>query len=300
MINFIKSRGKNSRLFTVLCKNMDSDFQTLLLHTEIRWLSKGKCLQRFLSLRNEVKIFLVEHNPDMAQNLNNKRWMLKLSYLSDIFEKLNELNLSLQGKASTIFTLRSKIGGFLAKLDIWRKRVQDGSYEMFSTTEDYLVENGEQNWNFKKLVLNHLMRLKENLQERFSVELDSTVSLEYNWIINPYGHTDPNNLSLKAQEELADLSTDSFLKIEFERKSLANFWLDRAAEFPSLSQLATNVLLPFVSTYLCEAAFSTMTHIKSSNRSRLEDLESAMIPPLTTIEPRYDLIMRGMRFHPSH
>jgi hypothetical protein len=30
----------------------------LLLHSQIRWLSAGKCLERFFALRREIRLFL--------------------------------------------------------------------------------------------------------------------------------------------------------------------------------------------------------------------------------------------------
>lgn len=98
IINFIKSSSLNSRLFMNLCDTMDSEYSKLLLHTEIRWLSKGRCLTRLLLLKIEVALFLQEKKSKHAEFFQNKEWLVKLSYLSDIFLKLNELNLSLQGK----------------------------------------------------------------------------------------------------------------------------------------------------------------------------------------------------------
>ena len=40
-VNKIKANALNSRLFHQLCIEKDKDFQCLLLHTEVRWLSKG-------------------------------------------------------------------------------------------------------------------------------------------------------------------------------------------------------------------------------------------------------------------
>ena len=41
IVNFIKSKPLQSRLFEKLCEDMGSNHRTLLLHTEIRWLSRG-------------------------------------------------------------------------------------------------------------------------------------------------------------------------------------------------------------------------------------------------------------------
>ena len=44
MVNYIKARPLKSRLFTKLCKEMEANYENLLLHTEARWLSRGKAL----------------------------------------------------------------------------------------------------------------------------------------------------------------------------------------------------------------------------------------------------------------
>jgi len=50
IVNYIKSNALNSRLFNTLCLEMGSLHESLLLHTEVRWLSRGKCLQRVYEL----------------------------------------------------------------------------------------------------------------------------------------------------------------------------------------------------------------------------------------------------------
>ena len=98
IINSIKSHALNSRLFSNLCKDTDSHYTNLLLHAEVRWKSRGQSLKRLLLLKDEIEIFLTEQTCELAYFLQNDLWLSKLCYLSDNFEKLNDLNLSLQGQ----------------------------------------------------------------------------------------------------------------------------------------------------------------------------------------------------------
>ncbi|XP_025423467.1 zinc finger BED domain-containing protein 5-like [Sipha flava] len=96
VVNFIKSRALQSRLFTKLCSEMGSDHIQLLLHTEVRWLSRGRMLSRLFELHSEVQLFLGETNFELKDKLTDNLWITTLAYLSDIFNRLNVLNLSLQ------------------------------------------------------------------------------------------------------------------------------------------------------------------------------------------------------------
>ena len=56
-VNKIRANSLNTRLFNQLCEDNDEIFRRLLLHTEVRWLSKGMCLTRFLALFDSVVEF---------------------------------------------------------------------------------------------------------------------------------------------------------------------------------------------------------------------------------------------------
>ena len=94
IVNFIKSKPLQSRLFEKLCEEMGSNHKTLLLRTKIRWFSRGKVLTRLAELREEMVVFL-EGKCDFVKYLRDKEFSLRLKYLADIFSKLNELNLYL-------------------------------------------------------------------------------------------------------------------------------------------------------------------------------------------------------------
>ena len=55
MVNFIKLQLLNLRLFQILCKVMNTEHKSLLLHTEVCWLSCGKVLHCIYQLREIIK-----------------------------------------------------------------------------------------------------------------------------------------------------------------------------------------------------------------------------------------------------
>ncbi|KAF2357581.1 hypothetical protein FHG87_011661 [Trinorchestia longiramus] len=60
-VNKIKCKPLNYRIFKQLCHENGEEFDRLLLHTEVRWLSRGNCFKRFFSLFNTVVEFLQEN-----------------------------------------------------------------------------------------------------------------------------------------------------------------------------------------------------------------------------------------------
>ena len=58
IVNFIKARQLNSRIFKLLCEDIGKTHKALLLDTEVRWLSRGKVLARFYELHEKIHSFL--------------------------------------------------------------------------------------------------------------------------------------------------------------------------------------------------------------------------------------------------
>lgn len=96
------------------------------------------------------------------------------------------------------------------------------------------------------------------------------------------------------------MSTDSYLKHVFSSLNLNSFWLSIKNEYPILAEIAMKTLLPFVTTYLCESSFSTLTVIKTKYRASLKNIEIIMRPAVTNIKPRFDKLCKEKQPHPSH
>ena len=117
IVNFIKSKPLQSRLFEKLCEEMGSNHKSFFLHTEIRWLLRGKVLATFAELREEVAMFL-KGKYNFVKYLRDEIYSkLIRKYLPDIFSRINKLNLYLQGtEGISIFEVHDKIRGFIKNL----------------------------------------------------------------------------------------------------------------------------------------------------------------------------------------
>ena len=58
-------------------------------------------------------------------------FLARLAYLTNIFEELNALNLSMQGKQNSIFVMTDKIELFKNRINFWKKKVSNGNFAMF-------------------------------------------------------------------------------------------------------------------------------------------------------------------------
>ena len=81
---------------------------------------------------------------------------------------------------------------------------------------------------------------------------------------------------------------------------MTKFWIGTRTEFPTITDMALNVLLPFNTTYLCEVTFSALTHIKSQYHSAIKNVEEVLRPAVSNITPRFDLLGNKKQAHPSH
>ena len=51
MVNYVKTQALNTRLFKELCKEMNADYEVLIFYTAVRWLSKGRVINRVFEMK---------------------------------------------------------------------------------------------------------------------------------------------------------------------------------------------------------------------------------------------------------
>ena len=222
IVNAIRSRPLNSRLFQSLCESINSQHEHLLLHTEVRWLSRERVLSRFLELREETKIFLGEINSPLAAFLLDEMWLCKLAYLGDIFSRRNELNTFLQGLYTKVFILRNKTDASKKKLALWNSLLEKKDTTMFMNLIAYVSSVDINHKDLLNIVSQHLKQLAINFDHHFPADEDPRHG---NLLINDPFIQDINSCDLDAhkKESLIKLGCDSTLPSRFKKESLTTF-----------------------------------------------------------------------------
>ena len=85
----------------------------------LRWLSKGRSLARVFELQEPLRRFVLEKQSPLTAHFSDTDWVTKLAYLCDIFNLLNEPNLSLKGRMTAVFKSANKVAPFKTKLELW-------------------------------------------------------------------------------------------------------------------------------------------------------------------------------------
>ncbi|KAI5152134.1 zinc finger BED domain-containing protein 5/7/8/9 [Enteropsectra breve] len=294
MVNYIKSRPLKTRLFKNICSSMEAQYESLLLHTEVRWLSRGKVLNRILELKEELIVFFQnEENNVFSDLLTNKSWCTKLSYLNEIFEKLNNLNSSMQGRNENILSSTDKLLAFKKTLNLWTVYIlEQRALPMFPSLKSADYEE------MAPIIINHLDILKEKLDKYFpSLEIES-----YDWIRNPFNANDNSryNFSLSEEEEFINLISDRSNRLKFLEMNVEEFWISIGKQFNNISKKAIMILLQFSTSYLCELGFSMLANIITKKREKLVNVEEELRVAISSIRPDIEKICKDLTPQTSH
>ncbi|KAG7164906.1 Zinc finger BED domain-containing protein 5-like 18 [Homarus americanus] len=141
------------------------------------------------------------------------------AYLVDIFEALNALNLKLQGTNINIIMHHDTIRTFMAKLDLWKCRIQQGNTASFSNLDSALI-HGNLDSELKKQIITHLTDLKTEFI-RYFPEIDEKLET-WKFIRNPF-QCEVADVSDEVQEEFLELKFNSTAKEDFKELDLETF-----------------------------------------------------------------------------
>ncbi|CAH1962093.1 unnamed protein product [Acanthoscelides obtectus] len=134
----------------------------LLFFCEARWLH----LRRVFELRQNRR-FSRRRKPTGSRG---GLFLLKLSYLVDIFGKLNILNLQLQGVNTHILDTNDKVNAFCRKLELWSRNLKPKNLEMFANADEFIKTYKVEEQHIKVVFItieHHLAMMTKNLKKYF-------------------------------------------------------------------------------------------------------------------------------------
>ena len=157
-VNKIKSRALQERLFQEACS--DENFKRLVYSTDVRWLSMGNCLTRFVQLFDKVVEFLRDRYPALSKTLVEDKVIIL--YLEDIYQKLNKLNLSMQCQDMNVVRAKKLIKAFMNKLVIWKQHITLGNFCHFPRLKVEEVDS-----RLQTTMVDHISFPHSNFEARF-------------------------------------------------------------------------------------------------------------------------------------
>lgn len=317
IVNFIRSTSSlQHRLFRMLLADASAEHTDLLVHSDVRWLSKGKVLERFCELRQEILSFLrtCKHKraAHFLERMLDEQFMAEVHFLCDIFGHLNTLNLEVQGREKSIADLVERLCAFKTKLTIFTSDLMSGRLLHFSQLCAFM--SAAPGAHVTPVMTNFMRNLTDNFTERFQ---GFSIPIEVlQFARDPFSIKPEADFCVKAKEvmscidesllqmEMVDVQSSFALKQHLLSEGAVNFWCNHVSQYqyPTIRKVALLILTMFGSTYTCESSFSHMNAIKTRARCSMtnEKLHECLRVALTTYEPNYVEIAKSRQCNFSH
>ncbi|CAL9706387.1 unnamed protein product [Knipowitschia caucasica] len=313
IINYIRGTSSTQhRIFRQLVtESEEASHGDLLLHNDVRWLSKGRALERMCALLTEIKTFLqMKNNATAAEHLaqlEDKTFMANVAFLTDIFGHLNQLNLQLQGRGKIIVDMVEKLESFIKKLELFVTDMTSKRLVHFPTLKRHAPKQ------VTEAMVNFVRHVREEFLSRFEdyscpKEIFAFVRDPLSVQANPEFSTIVKKALPSLDEatfelQLTEFHTSFQVRTALQNaQSLCTFWLSCPEDYSEVKKLAFYVLTMFPSTYTCESTFSSMNAIKTHERNRLthNNLENALRLKVTSLTPDFKKIVEEGKFQYSH
>jgi len=333
IVNLIAARPLHKREFSALLLEVDSTYSGLLMYNNVRWLSRGKVLERFVECFEEIKVFLDDKDLGNFPQLNDDKWVNTLMFFTDLSVHINELNLKLQGFGKSIDVMFGYIKAFESKVKIFKRDVETKTYKYFPRVTKYFEKASAAVQNEMELLHMKYQHVLDSLLDQFSDRFSQFRSLEQTMKIikypdvvvysslelNGFQWMQIDDLEMQLAEFQDSIWAQVFVDLRSKLENLERCRLENQEEchyeqeiwsawnrlpdtFSTLKNIAMALLTIFPSTYFCEALFSALNNIKTNKRNRLTDEVSSACLGLkcTKYQPSIEDLANEIQQQKSH
>ncbi|CAM4560506.1 unnamed protein product [Lepidochelys olivacea] len=187
--------------------------------------------------RSSHGFFQIIHFP-LASVFNNTVWLAQLASLTDIFSKLNDLNLSMQGRGTNILNCYDKVNAFIMKTEFWESTNMETKtlpvFHYFVPVTAVCTGENEHS-KIKEITVDHLAHLPSEFKSYFPNIQHNSAQLGQKRI---HLVTLAAITSISQQENLLELSSDCGVQMKRGRdpQKFGNCWLiGRSVESRTIS-----------------------------------------------------------------
>jgi len=185
-----------------------------------------------------MKIFLLGPKPELHQKFSDNCFLMCLSFLVDIFESVNFVNLALQGKETNLIHCQEKLSAFNMKLTLWHSKLQNKNFAPFPHLNAFFDENKlDASEGILEVMTCHISIFREEIRHYFSNLEDFEKYCRF--VSNPFGTSvgDMPSQDNLLQEQFIDLVNDGNARRLFSEKSCSDFWIEMAQSYPDISKM---------------------------------------------------------------
>uniref|UniRef100_A0A3P8U5H8 HAT C-terminal dimerisation domain-containing protein n=1 Tax=Amphiprion percula TaxID=161767 RepID=A0A3P8U5H8_AMPPE len=264
VVNYIRGDALKHRQFRTLVEEYNTQYEDLMLHAAVRWMSRGIVLEKLVDLLMVIRSLHIESMPISA-------------FLVDTTKHLNSLNLKLQGNNKLLPALVNDVSAFMEKLCLYQDH-GDNDFTHFPNLRSQVSQLHSVSFE-PAVCVQYLDELASEFSSRFN-DLWAIMPM-IKMVENPY-NADVRDVSQHCEmfgvskenfeEELIELRNNQALKQKHLDESMVIFWMQSVpTAYSTIILCAKKILTCFGSTYVCESGFSTMGVIKSKQHNSLSD-----------------------------
>ncbi|XP_067939640.1 general transcription factor II-I repeat domain-containing protein 2-like [Watersipora subatra] len=242
-----------------------------------------------------MKIFLLEKNYPI-DHFGDHDFINDFAFLVDMTDKLNTLNMKLQGQDMLISDQYHCVATFQTDLELIMQQMEKGETPHFPTLSKRVgIDHSRYLEKLENLNIEFLDRFGD-----FKKYVDKIVLFSHPRLAEPI------DMPIPLQRELISLKTDPItmecFRIESDLSILQSYTRLPKATYPNLKEHGMKFLSMFGSTYLCESLFSRMTYVKNKYQTRLTDshLCDILRTSVTNLRPRLKEIAAKSQCQISH
>ncbi|XP_005409605.1 PREDICTED: general transcription factor II-I repeat domain-containing protein 2A-like [Chinchilla lanigera] len=130
MVNYIMAHALNFGQFRALLDEVQAQYGGLRMCSNVRWLSRGRVLERFVACLDEIRQFMHENGQDYPQ-LTDPAWLNHLVFFTDFTVHFSVLNKKLQSVGKTAERMFCDIKTFARKLQVFERDLNSGQLKYF-------------------------------------------------------------------------------------------------------------------------------------------------------------------------